>query len=110
MHSGHKYKWLFYIKLHRINFPAQKMITTDLFNFASDDFNIKSEATQSKTNSENYPHNQAVSNKLNVRLWCFLSAFFLVAIIIPDYFAFMFMAFIVVLYSEVGVKNKSKVI
>lgn len=45
MHSGHKYNWLFYIKLHRINFPAQKMITTDLFNFASDNFNIKSEAT-----------------------------------------------------------------
>lgn len=44
-HNGHKYKRLFYIKLHRINFPAQKMIAADFFNLVPEDSNIKSEAT-----------------------------------------------------------------
>lgn len=41
------------------------MITADLFNLASEDFNIKSEATTKQYDFENYSYDHAAPNKLN---------------------------------------------
>lgn len=51
--------------LYRINFLSQKMITADLFDLASEDFNIKSEATTKQYDFENYSYDHAAPNKLN---------------------------------------------
>lgn len=64
-HNGHKYKKLFYIKLHRINFSAQKMIATDFFNLVTEDSNIKSEATAEWSNFEDYSDDNGASSELN---------------------------------------------
>lgn len=64
-HNGHEYKRLFYIKLHRINFPAQKLIAADFFNLAAEDSNIKSKATTEWSNFEDYSDNNGASSELN---------------------------------------------
>lgn len=64
-YNGHKYKRLFYIKLHRINFPAQKMIAADFFNLRTEDSNTKSEATTEWSNFEDYSDDNGASSELN---------------------------------------------
>lgn len=64
-HNGHKYKRLFYIKLHRINFPAQKMTTADVFNLVAKYSDIKSEATTEWSNFEDFSDDNGASSELN---------------------------------------------